>query len=126
MEDEISRDELIRRLEALRPEFAKLMRQCGAHEPDWTPLESVLMGDFMFMGYGPNGIRLYKHSITRRYLNLDEAGRAYRFIARGERYEPIPLEDGIAYAFTDVEMLLAPYRGRSQDDWPRLHGPEQA
>ena len=43
-------------------------------KPDWRPLESAMppefCEDFMFMGKA-GGIVLYKHRITRRYLNID-------------------------------------------------------
>jgi|HubBroStandDraft_5_1064220.scaffolds.fasta_scaffold06442_7 hypothetical protein len=51
--------------------------------PDWKPLEAVLSPEdcaaFMYMGH-VGGIVLYKHSDTRRYLNIDAAsGRFYRY-----------------------------------------------
>jgi hypothetical protein len=81
------------------------MLQFGAHEPDWAPLEKVLLGDFMFMGYC-QGVRMYKHHFTRRYLHLDSQGRAYRWISEDERYEQIPVEEGIAHTFQDAEELM--------------------
>jgi len=43
-------------------------------EPNWKPLEMKVgparCVGFMFMGR-VNGINLYKHGITRTYLNLD-------------------------------------------------------
>jgi hypothetical protein len=42
-----------------------------------------------------NGINLYKHGLTRRYLNLGEDGRAYRHLERG-RFEEIPFEEALA------------------------------
>jgi len=43
-------------------------------KPDWRPLENAIPSDyaedFMFMGKA-GGIVLYKHRITRRYLNID-------------------------------------------------------
>lgn len=52
--------------------------------PDWKPLEAVLPANqcsyFMYMGC-IGEIVLYKHSITRRYLNIDRTtGRFYRYI----------------------------------------------
>jgi hypothetical protein len=52
-------------------------------EPDWRPLENAIppesCEDFMFMGKA-GGIVLYKHRLTRRYLNIDAAtGRFYRY-----------------------------------------------
>jgi hypothetical protein len=52
----------------------------GVVEAKWKPLEKRLgiarCVGFMFMGR-VNGINLYKHGITRRYLNLDDAGNCY-------------------------------------------------
>ena len=49
-------------------------------EVDWKPLEKVLgkarCAGFMFMGR-VNGINLYKHGISRSYLNLDDDGNCY-------------------------------------------------
>lgn len=42
-------------------------------EPNWAPLEAVVpaaeLGNFMFMG-SAGEIELYKHRLTRRYLNI--------------------------------------------------------
>jgi len=55
--------------------------------PDWKPLESVLSPErceeFMYMGRSGE-IVLYKHSRTRRYLNIDRStGRFYRYDESG-------------------------------------------
>jgi hypothetical protein len=55
--------------------------------PDWKPLEAVLprekCEEFMYMGRSGE-IVLYKHSRTRRYLNIDrESGRFYRYLDSG-------------------------------------------
>ena len=52
-------------------------------EPNWTPLELVFpageLEDFMYMGRSGE-IELYKHCITRRYLNISADGqRFYRY-----------------------------------------------
>ena len=52
-------------------------------EPNWTPLELVLparkLEDFMYMGRAGE-IELYKHCLTRRYLNVSADGqRLYRY-----------------------------------------------
>ena len=52
-------------------------------QPDWRPLENALPSefceDFMFMGKAGD-IVLYKHRITRRYLNIDAVtGKFYRY-----------------------------------------------
>ena len=49
-------------------------------EANWKPLE-IKVGrahcvGFMFMGR-MNGINVYKHGITRTYLNLDDAGNCF-------------------------------------------------
>jgi hypothetical protein len=62
------------------------------HEPDWAPLERVLRiehcAGFMWMGWAirPDGppIAQCKRGITRRYLNLDESGNAYRYVPAPE------------------------------------------
>ena len=51
-------------------------------KPDWRPLERVLPSefceDFMFMGKAGD-IVLYKHRLTRGYLNIDAVtGKFYR------------------------------------------------
>jgi hypothetical protein len=52
-------------------------------EPNWGPLELVLpaceLEDFMYMGRA-GAIELYKHRLTRRYLNISANGqRFYRY-----------------------------------------------
>ena len=51
--------------------------------PNWAPLELVLpvheLEDFMYMGRAGE-IELYKHWLTRRYLNISTDGqRFYRY-----------------------------------------------
>jgi hypothetical protein len=78
-------------------------------ESDWRPLEALARicrvhptlpdldpGEFMYMGRFADRsgvpILLYKHTLTRRYLNVDHAGHAYRYTpspAGAQRYEPI-------------------------------------
>ena len=54
-------------------------------DANWKPLEKVLgkarCAGFMFMGR-VNGINLYKHGISRSYLNLDDHGNCY---VKGDR-----------------------------------------
>lgn len=49
-------------------------------EPNWVPLERVLpdseLQDFMYMGRAGE-IELYKHRLTRRYLNIGCDGRRF-------------------------------------------------
>jgi len=66
----------------------------------WKPLENRLGPErcvgFMFMGR-LNGINLYKHGITRRYLNLDDNGNAYVYRGKGS-FDPVDFEDALAWA----------------------------
>jgi len=73
--------------------------------PNWVLLEQLVgtsqCPQFMAMGeITQDGITicLYKHIRTRRYLNLDTDGHAYRFT--GGRYEPIDLPKAIHHAFS--------------------------
>lgn len=52
-------------------------------EPNWIPLERVLpaseLENYMYMGRA-GAIELYKHRLTRRYLNIGpDGGRFYRY-----------------------------------------------
>ena len=52
-------------------------------KPDWRPLENAMppefCEEFMFMGKA-GGIVLYKHRLTRRYLNINAVtGKFYRY-----------------------------------------------
>ena len=70
------------------------MTQRGGGAPPASPearefanadeLPTIYEGDFMYMAYVSEPstalhIHLYKHIHTRRYLNLDDGGHAYRF-----------------------------------------------
>lgn len=73
--------------------------------PCWTPLEALFgvdtLRDFMVMGeviQDEIRICLYKHRHTRRYLNLDMNGAAYRY--EGSRYIPSKLGDAITHALS--------------------------
>jgi hypothetical protein len=101
--------------QAVDTAFAQVAEEYGMGEPDWAPLEAVLpleeCGGFMFMGYYPPGgnregaIRLYKHGITRHYLNLHPSGQAYRYDAVTGGYRKLDLEQAIAAAFEGLEAL---------------------
>lgn len=49
-------------------------------EPNWTPLELAVpareLENFMYMGRAGE-IELYKHRLTRRYLNVGRDGRRF-------------------------------------------------
>ena len=113
----------------------------------WAPLESVARisrlsdelpsfhaAEFMYMGAvqherdGPT-IHLYKHRDTRRYLNLDDAGRAYAYRYRehdphggeiGGRYQRYrALADALAAAdLWLLEMEPRFFRSFPPDRWP--------
>ena len=68
----------------MRPIHGRMTRN---HKPDWGPLGRLApehLGDFMWMFEAEleNGVELhaYKHWDTRRYLHLDQGGRAYVYI----------------------------------------------
>ena len=53
-------------------------------EPNWAPLERAVpvteLENFMYMGRAGE-IELYKHRLTRRYLNISQDGcRFYRYL----------------------------------------------
>jgi hypothetical protein len=83
-------------------------------EANWTPLENRLgwirCGGFMRMGR-VNGINLYKHGISRSYLNLDDDGNCY--IAAGPGcYSPVDFELELA-KLEQVFEGFAHYFGKS-------------
>jgi hypothetical protein len=65
----------------------------------------------MFMGR-VNGINQYKHGISRRYLFLDDEGRAYEAGGRNE-FQEIPVEEALARVEAPLkevgETLETPY-----------------
>jgi hypothetical protein len=82
-------------------------------EPTWEPLERLRdlavqrpdieapeVESYMYMGKvvsheGSVTIHLFKHVLTRHYLNIDDTGHAYRYVDTGEAdftaacYEPL-------------------------------------
>jgi hypothetical protein len=79
-------------------------------EPNWKPLEARLSparcAVYMFMGR-VNGINQYKHGISRRYLLLDDDGRAYQLFARNE-FREIPIDEALA-------LVEAAFKGDGRD-----------
>ena len=65
---------------------------------NWQPLETRLgvfrCAGFMFMGR-VKGINHYKHGLSRRYLFLDDQGRAYEAAGRNA-FREIPFEEALA------------------------------
>ena len=84
-------------------------------ESNWKPLEerlgSTRCSGFMFMGRA-NGVNQYKHGISRRYLFLDDEGRAYEAAGRNV-FREIPVEEAIARVEAPLqemgETLETPY-----------------
>lgn len=104
----MGREELIEKIEELRPEIERMMLEAGADEPDWGPLEMALPMEwcdgFMYMGCY-DGIHEYKHGLTRRTLALDVEGRGFLLDAEvGRRYE-IPLDAAIDRVFEHIEEM---------------------
>ena len=56
---------------------------------------------------GETVIELYKHGITRRYLNLDQKGSAWRYDSEARTYRPEPLPVAIESVYRDIEWLGA-------------------
>jgi len=84
-------------------------------EANWKPLENKLTpahcAGFMFMGR-LNGVNLYKHGLSRHYLNLGDDGRAFRYLDRGQ-FAEIPFEEALAWVVEPLaamgETLETPY-----------------
>ena len=84
-------------------------------ESNWKPLEERLgttrCAGYMFMGR-VNGVNQYKHGISRRYLFLDDEGRAYEAAGRNV-FREIPVEEAIARVEAPLqemgETLETPY-----------------
>lgn len=80
------------------------------YEPHWPPLEEAIgldrCRDFMYMGsaQGADGtpVYLYKHAITRRYINLSDDGRAWKYEGDGT-YTEADRTDTVREALTWVE-----------------------
>ena len=79
-------------------------------EPDWDPLHTVLPMEwcdgFMWMFRTEQDdavIEHYKHGITRRYLNLDQLNRAYRYT--GDDYVQIPVVEATDWVFDGIEEI---------------------
>lgn len=72
---------------------------------NWEPLEQFFKGDitkvskYMFMGTNNAGIHLYKNSVNRRYLNITDDGRAFRYQYQG--YVEISREEALIHAEED-------------------------
>ena len=76
-------------------------------ETNWKPLETrlgaVRCAGFMFMGR-LNSINQYKHGLSRRYLFLDDEGRAYEAAGRKE-FREISFDDALALVEEPLKEL---------------------
>ena len=76
---------------------------------NWKPLEAKLgahrCAGFMFMGR-LNGINQYKHGISRRYLFLDDEGRAYES-AGWDEFREIAFEEALGRVEAPLGVLGA-------------------
>ncbi|HEU0142403.1 MAG TPA: hypothetical protein VFQ79_21960 [Bryobacteraceae bacterium] len=76
---------------------------------NWKPLEAKLgalrCAGFMFMGR-LNGVNQYKHGISRRYLFLDDEGRAYESAGRDE-FREIAFEEALGRVEAPLGVLGA-------------------
>jgi hypothetical protein len=79
-------------------------------EPNWEPLHVALpiewCDGFMWMYRVEQDdavIELYKHGISRRYLNLDQLNRAYRYTEDG--YIQLPVALATAVVFEGLEEM---------------------
>ena len=105
-------------------------------EPDWRPLEALARicrvhprlpdldpGKFTYMGRFADRsglpILLYKHTLTRRYLNVDHAGHAYR-------YTPAPGGAERYRAIRDLASVLAWVQGAASPTPLSIGGPPLA
>ena len=72
--------------------------------PNWQPLIEKLGQErcvgFMYMAR-INGINLYKHGISRTYLNLDDSGQCFKY--RNTRFEKVDFGEELA----NLEASLA-------------------
>ncbi len=101
------RDEMILRVSRAVDRWAE---QHLGDDPDWGPLEAAIprewCGGFMWMNrttFEGTTIELYKHGITRRYLNLDHDGGAWRYVH--PRFEPVPLPEAVDNVFCGLEAM---------------------
>lgn len=78
-----------------------------AEDPEktkWVPLYKLIgpgrMDNFMYMGEC-EGMNLYKHINTRRYLNIDRTtGQTFQFVPADHGYIPIPQDEAIKHVFS--------------------------
>ena len=86
-------------------------------EPNWIPLETICaeygnlhafkqyghdgildIDDFMFM-HSWDDIQCYKHRMNRRYLNIDNDGKFYRYLAEDGKYHEVSKFEALTALF---------------------------
>jgi hypothetical protein len=106
-------------IDKLSEDLTDLMKDYEFDNPNWDPLEKVLplkwCAGFMWMG-ATQGIHLYKHGFTRRYLNLDGRGNAYRYLGTGNRYARMDLGEAIEVVFEGLEEMRKTRESPYDDD----------
>jgi hypothetical protein len=107
--DTPSRDEMVLRVSRILDAWAE---ECLGDDPDWGPLEAAIprewCGGFMWMArieVKGEPVELYKHGITRRYLNLDHSGGAYRYRHWDDSYESTSMGEALDHVFEDLEEM---------------------
>lgn len=107
----LTRREIVPKVEpTVRPEAVKVepkIPPAAVVLPKWEPLERIIPPEwragFTYMGK-IGDISLYKHGITRHYLNIDSTGRTYRYAEKG-KYVPIDKEKAIESVYEGIEEL---------------------
>jgi hypothetical protein len=80
----------------------------GTAAINWKPLEDLIgddkASDFMYMGTARSDseIHLYKHYATRRYLNISEDGKTWKYVPAGSTgfYERLDQQEAIRQAYS--------------------------
>jgi hypothetical protein len=108
------------------PEWWQVLERVAAFTQASDTLSTIAACEFMFMGRQDGRRRriwLYKHIGTRRYLNLDDEGHAYRYAPPADLSKPgryvahRRLEDGLVH----LELYLLDTSSR----YERCRGCEQ-
>ena len=101
------------------------------NEPDWVPLEEALpdcaLGEFMFMGHVPDfdGLLLYKHHLTRRYLNLrrESDGLIAPYRWTGRKYVPTTMQEAVDEVYRGYRAAVRAIEDfEDRADNRRVHG----